>query len=292
MKQPKKTAKMPPHTKAIETTGHVWDGIEELNNPLPRWWLWIFYATIIWGIGYMIVYPAIPLLRQATQGVFGYDSRLELQQDLASWQARNAALDERLVNRDLTSIADDPELAHYAFTGGGAVFRTYCEQCHGAGAKGSKGYPNLLDDDWLWGGDIEAIAHTITHGVRVEDDDDTRFSEMPAFADLLSSEEIIDVTHYTLSLSGVPHNPVYVPSGRAVFAENCADCHGEYGQGDREFGAPNLTDSLSLYGHDHLSVAETIANARNGVMPAWADRLSPSQLRQVAFYVHQLGGGE
>jgi cytochrome c oxidase cbb3-type subunit 3 len=133
-----------------ETTGHSWDGIEEFNNPLPRWWLWTFYATIIWAIGYTIAYPAWPLLTQATPGLLGYSTRGEVQEDIDAVIAANADIEMRLASAELTSISDDPALQSFATNAGGAVFRTWCAQCHGSGAAGAKGYPNLLDDDWLW----------------------------------------------------------------------------------------------------------------------------------------------
>jgi len=276
----------------VGTTGHSWDGIEELNNPLPRWWLWTFYATIVWALAYMVVYPALPLLKQATPGLFGYASRLKLETDIERFDIANAPLDSALISTDLAAIQNTPELQHYAVTGGSAVFRTFCAQCHGAGAAGTTGYANLIDDDWLWGGSLEDIYATIRHGVRAEDDADTRFSEMPGFGEILEPSEIIDVTHYVMSISGGNYNPALVNSGQRVFSENCADCHGELGAGNRDLGAPNLTDAIWLYGGSQRAVYTTIAGGRKGMMPAWQTRLSEAQLRQVAVYVHQLGGGE
>jgi len=276
----------------VETTGHAWDGIREYNNPLPRWWLWTFYATIIWALGYMVVYPAVPLLNEASPGIAGYSSRAELDQEINRFNLANAPLDEALQSTALGDIQANPELAHYAITGGKAVFHTFCAQCHGSGAGGARGYPNLLDDDWLWGGALPEIDQTIRHGIRTEDDDETRSSEMPAFGEVLERDEITDVTHYVLSISGEMHNPSLIGSGKKIFAENCADCHGEKGAGNRDFGAPNLTDRIWLYGSSQKAVAETITAGRKGMMPAWKDRLSEAQLRQVAYFIHQLGGGE
>lgn len=276
----------------VGTTGHSWDGIEELNNPLPRWWLWTFYATIVWALAYMVVYPALPLLKQATPGLFGYASRLTLETELDRFESANAPLDSALVTSDIADIQNNPELQHYAVTGGSAVFRTFCAQCHGSGAAGTTGYANLIDDDWLWGGSLPEIYSTIRHGVRAEDDADTRFSEMPAFGELLDASDIAAVTHYVVSLSGGSHNPSLVNSGQRIFAENCAGCHGEAGQGNRQLGAPNLTDAIWLYGGSQRAVYASINNGRKGMMPAWQNRLSEAQLRQVAIYVHQLGGGE
>lgn len=281
-----------PQDRSTETTGHEWDGIKEFNNPLPRWWLWTFYATILWALAYMVAFPSWPLLKQATSGVIGYSSRVALESDLERYRLANAPFDAALVTTDLAAIAASPELAQYAGSGGGALFRTHCAQCHGSGAAGAKGYPNLLDDDWIWGGSIADIYLTIQHGIRDASDPDTRDSQMLAFGELLEPEEIADVRHFVLSLSGAGHNPSLVTSGSRVFADNCASCHGETGAGDREFGAPDLTDSIWLYGGDQQGVAETIVNGRNGMMPAWQNRLSESQIRQLAFYVHQLGGGE
>jgi len=289
--------KKPKGTKAemeheIETTGHEWDGIRELNNPLPRWWLWTFYLTIVWGLVYMVIFPAIPLINKATPGIIGYDSRAVLKHNINHYKQANAPLDRALITTPLEAIGENEELLHYARTGGAALYRTYCSQCHGAGAAGAKGYPNLLDDDWLWGGSLQSVYLTIRHGVRAPEDDDTRASDMPAFAELLETDQLIDVTHYVLALSGQPHNPSLTSSGQRVYTENCADCHGKEGGGDRELGAPNLGDAIWLYGGDRTNILATITNGRQGMMPAWQTRLSEAQLRQVTLYVHQLGGGE
>ena len=282
-------------TKVVETTGHEWDGITELDNPMPRWWLWTFYMTIVWGIGYMILHPAWPLINGATPGLLKYSSRAEVAKDIAAVDASNAPLNDKIVGMDLAAIAGDAEVGNYAISAGGAVFRTFCIQCHGSGAAGSAGYPNLRDDDWIWGGDIETIYTTISHGIRADEDDDTRLSEMPVFGDdYLSHEEIAQSAQFVLSLSGRATDETLVEEGAVVFEDNCAACHGETGTGDVEVGAPNLADALWLYGGDLETVTETITNSRGGVMPAWstAGRLNEAQLRQVAVYVHELGGGE
>ncbi len=280
----------------VGTTGHSWDGIEELNNPLPRWWVWILYLTIIWGIGYSIAYPAWPMLTRATTGVLGYSTRAEVAADIARSNAANAPIRARLEAADLTAIAADPELNTYARNAGAAVFRTWCAQCHGSGAAGvqAAGYPNLLDDDWLWGGDIAAIHQTITHGIRNTTDPDARYSEMPKFgADgLLEKPQIDAVVQHVLSLSGKDHDATLATTGAVVFAENCAACHGDAGLGNRDLGAPNLTDAIWLYGGDVASLTNTVTNARFGVMPNWNARLSEADIRSVAVYVHGLGGGE
>ena len=287
-------SKKPVKTDEIETTGHSWDGIEELNTPLPRWWLWTFYATIIWGIGYTIAYPAWPLVERATGGLLGYSTRAEVSEEIARFDAANEGIREQLVAAELTEIGDDPELASFSQNAGAAVFRTWCAQCHGSGAAGAVGYPNLLDDEWLWGGDIEAIHTTIAHGIRNEEDPDARWSEMPAFGrdELLEAEQIDQVVNYVMSLSGEPRDPGAVEVGATVFADNCAACHMDDGTGDRMQGAPNLTDAIWLYGGDYETLTETVHNSRFGVMPAWNERLSEAEVRAVAAYVHGLGGGE
>lgn len=281
-----------PEKKEIETTGHEWDGIQELNNPLPRWWLWTFYVTIVWAILYVISYPAIPLIKEATPGFLGYSTRAEVAADIQAVTDANAAIETQLASADLGSISGNQDLQIYAVNAGAAVFRTNCSQCHGSGAAGAKGYPNLLDDDWLWGGDLEAIATTVRHGIRNDTDDDARYSEMPAFGDFMEKEEIASVANYVLSLSGADHDAGLAAQGEEIFVDNCTSCHGEDGTGDREQGAPNLTDAIWLYGGDIDTVTETITNSRYGVMPAWGPRLTDAQVNAVSVYVHGLGGGE
>ncbi|ATG40836.1 cytochrome-c oxidase, cbb3-type subunit III [Phaeobacter piscinae] len=276
------------------TTGHSWDGIEEFDNPMPRWWLWTFYATIIWAIGYTVAYPAWPGIQSATAGVLGWNSRALVAEEIAAVNEANAPINSRLEEIELAYITTDPELNGYAVSAGSAVFKTWCAQCHGAGAAGAKGYPNLLDDDWLWGGSMEDIHATIAHGIRNEESDDARYSEMPAFGrdELLEKEEIDQVVNYVMSLSGEPQDAAKVEAGSVIFADNCASCHMDDGTGDRSQGAPNLADAIWLYGGDHATLTETVYNSRYGVMPNWNARLTEAQIRAVTAYVHQLGGGE
>lgn len=270
------------------TTGHSYDGIEELNTPLPRWWLWTFYLTIIWGVGYTIAYPAWPLISGATSGLLGYATRGEVAEDIAAHEASNAALVEQLVAADLTEVASGTDLHRYGIARGGAVFRAQCSQCHGSGAAGAIGYPNLLDNDWLWGGTVEEIAYTVQHGIRNETDFDAHYSQMPAFGEFWERTEIEQVADYVLSLStGTP-----IEDGADLYLDNCAACHGDNGEGMRDVGAPNLSDAIWLYGGDRDTVIDSISNARFGVMPAWGQRLSEEDVRAVSLYVHALGGGE
>lgn len=282
----------------VGTTGHQWDGIEELNNPLPRWWVWIFYATIVWGIWYTIAYPAWPMMKEATAGYLGYSTRQNVADDIAAVDARNADIIARLEATDLSAIADDPELHQFAVNGGAAVFLANCSQCHGSGAAGAKGYPNLLDNDWLWGGSIEEIAYTVEHGIRNEQSPDARWTEMPAFGDILSKEEVGAVVQHVLAISGQEHDAAQLALGEEVYLTNCAGCHGDAGEGMREMGAPQLNDVIWLYGGDEAALTETVMNARFGVMPAWGAEWQPAagltnaEVKAVASYVQQLGGGE
>ena len=277
-----------------QTVGHEWDGIEELDTPMPRWWLWTFYATIAWAFVYVILYPAWPLVDRATQGVLGWSSRGQLEQELATRNAELAPVHAAIARTPIERLADNPQLFQAAVEGGRSAFRMHCVQCHGAGAAGSPGYPNLNDDDWLWGGDLAAIEFTITHGIRNPGHDGTRTSQMPAFGrdSILQPEQIDDLVAHVRTISGQQPAGAAARRGAALFATNCAACHGAEGQGDRNFGAPNLADPIWLYGGDPESIRTTIANSRQGVMPRWGHRLGTAELRMLAAYVHSLGGGE
>jgi len=276
----------------IETTGHVWDGIEELNTPLPRWWLWTLYACIIWGVGYTIAFPAWPMLSGATSGVLGFSTRGEVATQIAEHEAQNNTLVAELTAADLTALDPSSDLHRYAVARGASVFRAQCSQCHGSGAAGAVGYPNLLDNDWLWGGDIENIGLTIAHGIRNETDDAARYSEMPAFGEILDPEEIDAVVEYVVSLSAPEFDARLAATGADVFQDNCTACHGDNALGDRDLGAPNLADAIWLYGGDRDALKYTVEYARFGVMPAWGQRLTDADVRAVSVYVHSLGGGE
>lgn len=276
----------------VETTGHCWDGIEELNNPLPRWWLWTLYACIVWAVAYTIAYPAWPMISGATKGMLGFSTRAQVAADIVEHEAKNEALVAELIAADLIALPPSSDLHRYAVARGGSVFRAQCSQCHGSGAAGAVGYPNLLDNDWLWGGDIESITATITHGVRNDTDLDARYSEMPAYGDIFEDEEIEAVVEYVTSLSSADFDADLAQVGSELFLDNCAACHGDEALGDRFLGAPNLVDAIWLYGGDRDTLTETVTNARFGVMPAWGQRLSDVDVRAVSVYVHALGGGE
>ena len=278
----------------VPSTGHEWDGIREYDNPLPRWWLWVFYATVVWALFYVIAYPAIPLISGNTKGVLDYTPRKEVAAEIEKFNAANAPVQARLVETPVEEIAKDPELANYTANAGAAIFRTWCAQCHGSGAAGAVGYANLLDNDWLWGGSAEEIYTTVRHGIRSPSDPETRYSEMPRFGTdgMLDKAQIGEVVDYVLQLSGQPHDAKAAAAGQVIYADNCAACHAEDGTGDRAQGAPNLTDAIWLYGGDKATLTRIVSSGPFGVMPAWHERLSEADIRAVSSYVHSLGGGE
>jgi len=276
----------------VETTGHEWDGIRELNNPLPRWWLWTFYATIVWALAYTVVYPAWPMLTSATKGLWGYSSRAELSAELSAAKTAKGDMLQKIAATPVKDILADPQLTKFATAAGAAAFKVNCVQCHGSGAAGGAGYPNLNDDDWLWGGNIEQIHQTISHGIRFQDDAETRASEMPAFGDILKPDEIKQVAAYVVSLTEKPHNAALVEPGKQLFADNCASCHGQDAKGNREFGAPNLADAIWLKVRGEEQIIAQIRQPKHGVMPAWTARLGDTTVKELAVYIHSLGGGE
>ena len=255
--------------------------------------MYTLYATIIWAIGYWLVYPAWPTVSGYTKGYFGYSQRKEVVEQLAQAQMAKAEFRERIEQAEMADIQADPELLNFALAGGAAAFGDNCAPCHGRGAQGFPGYPNLRDDAWLWGGDLDAIHQTIQHGIRA-DDPKTRNSQMPAFGQLamLNPEQVSDVAEYVLSLSGNAEDAAGAERGKELYATNCAACHGPDGQGNQSLGAPNLSDELWLYGGDKATIVETINNSRSGMMPAWNERLDPATIKELAIYVHSLGGGE
>lgn len=274
-----------------ETTGHTWDGIKELNTPLPRWWLWTFYATIIWAVGYYIAMPSWPWLSGYTSGVLGYSSRALHEADLAEQKAnRDAKWLGKFAEMSVEDIAQDTDLLQYAMAGGRVIFADNCAPCHGAGGQGAPRYPVLADDDWLWGGTLEAIQTTVAYGIR-SGHDDGRESDMPAFGkdELLEPAQITAVADYVMSLAG---QGSATDEGKLVFDENCAACHGEDGKGLAELGGPNLTDGISLYAVDKDAIVKQVSAPSHGVMPAWQGRLDDASIKQVSIYVHTLGGGQ
>ncbi|MCA2013159.1 cytochrome-c oxidase, cbb3-type subunit III [Cereibacter sphaeroides] len=279
------------------TTGHSWDGIEEFDNPMPRWWLWTFYATIIWAVVYWILFPAWPLVRGATAGMLGYSSRADVAAEIQAVDDANAVWYQRLVDTDVNAIHEDADLQRFAVNAGAAVFRAQCSQCHGAGADGIRpgsGFPNLNDDEWMWGGTMDDIVQTVTYGIRNEDFPDARYSEMPSFGrdELLTAEEIDQVVNHVLNISGQAHDAALAEAGAEVFDLNCSSCHGVNGEGDQFQGAPALNNAIWLYGGSEAEIRASVTVAHFGVMPGFTERLNEAQIRAVASYVHQLGGGQ
>ncbi len=274
------------------TTGHEWDGIKELNTPLPSWWVWVFVATVVWSLVYVVLYPAIPLGESATRGVFGYDSREEVADVMDGIAAERAEVIDKISALSHDEIVADPDLASFAIRGGEAAFADNCAPCHAPGGAGRPGYPALADDAWLWGGTHDAIEYTIRYGVRSGHDEE-RYSEMPGFAEMIDVHERESLAHYVASLS----NTIEFDAGKAahgapVYAEQCASCHGDAGEGGRDFGAPRLNDAVWLYGGSLALIAKQIAAPQHGVMPAWEGRLDDATIKMLSIYVHTLGGGE
>lgn len=282
----------------VDTTGHEWDGIRELNNPLPKWWLYTFYVCIAFAVVYWVFFPAWPYISHGvwthSKGIADYSQRVTVTDELAKVAAgRQATLDE-ITRTPINQIAGNPKLMEVALAGGKAAFGDNCAPCHGSNAAGSRGFPNLNDDDWIWGGSLAAIQQTITHGIRWEADGETRQNMMPRFLkdSMLPRDQVNDVVEYVLSFSGHADDKAAAQRGAAVFAANCVACHGADAKGNQELGAPNLKDGIWLYGGDKKSILETVSNGRGGVMPAWGTRLSEGTIKELALYVHSLGGGK
>lgn len=277
------------------TTGHSWDGISELNTPLPRWWLYSFYACIVWAVIYWILFPAWPTLHGYTRGLLGWNARAVVTQELDALHASRVAMMEKIAAAPLQEIEKNPELLAFARAVGAAAFAQNCSPCHGAGAQGSRGYPNLNADRWLWGGTLDQIHTTITHGVRWAGDPDTHAGVMPAFGrdGLLNAQEISTIADYVRTLSGnAPDAGADLAKGKQLFIDNCSPCHGEDGKGNTDMGAANLTTQVWLYGPTKADIMHRIEVGGGGVMPAWHDKLDEATIKSLAVFVHTLGGGK
>nr|WP_298690070.1 cytochrome-c oxidase, cbb3-type subunit III [uncultured Dongia sp.] len=278
----------------VQTTGHEWDGIKELNNPLPRWWLLVFYACVIYGLAYTVFYPAWPSLSGYTKGVLGYNSHADYYTEVAGAAEAKKQFTDRIAAIGVAEIAQDPQLLEFSLAGGQAVFNENCAQCHGVGGQGQRFYPVLADDNWIWGGKLADIEQTVRHGIRHQDDPDTRQAQMLRFGadEILDKAQVTDVTEYVVGLSGGDADAVAAERGAKVFAENCAACHGAGGAGNQELGAPSLVNKIWQFTGDRASFAAQINSPRHGVMPAWQGRLSDDLIKMVTVYVHSLGGGQ
>lgn len=281
----------------VETTGHEWDGIKELNNPLPRWWLYIWYGTIAISVVYWILmpaWPALPGMGVNTPGIRGHSDRMLVAADVEELKSARVEDAGRLLSASLEEIETDRELQQFAMAMGESAFGDNCATCHGAGGRGAKGYPALADDVWLWDGTLDGIEYTLRHGIRHEGDEQTRFSLMPAYGrdGLLTGDQVDDMVEYVLHISGREADMAAVERGAQTWSTQCAACHGAQGRGDRSQGAPNLTDAEWIFGGEADEIHATIYNARNAHMPAWEGRLDDATIKALSVYVHSLGGGE
>lgn len=262
------TAREKDSLTGVETTGHEWDGIRELDNPLPRWWVLVFYATIVWAVVYWVLMPAWPLWNSYTPGIRGQSDRANVATEVAALQATRAPMFERLLATPLDQVAADPELLTFAQEAGRVAFGDNCATCHGAGGQGNPGYPSLVDDVWLWDGTNAGILQTIRYGIR-GDHPDARFSMMPAFGrdGLLTPAQVSDLTDYVMTVGGVQGaDAAAAARGAALYATNCVSCHGDQGQGDPTQGAPRLNDQEWLFGGTRTAIQSQIQNGRGGVM--------------------------
>jgi len=284
--------KVDPNT-GFDDTGHEWDGIRELDRPLPRWWLWVFFASILAAVVYWILMPAWPTPWGNTRGILHQSDRVKVVGDLHALAVQRHAEAKMLDGASLEQIEKDPRLLAYSLAEGQSIFGDNCATCHGAGGAGGKGYPNLRDDVWLWGGSLEDIQHTITVGVR-SGQPDARTSQMPAFGrdGMLKPEQIDDLTEYVVALSRRPAGRAAVQRAAPVFRDNCAVCHGSTGTGNQSLGAPNLTDADWLYGSDRAAIHGQIWNGHGGVMPSWRARFDPATIKALAVYIHANAGGQ
>ncbi|MBF0455584.1 MAG: cytochrome-c oxidase, cbb3-type subunit III [Magnetococcales bacterium] len=300
--------------KQVETTGHQWDTeegypLQEYNNPLPKWWLYSYYATVIYAVIYWVLYPAWPIPGGFTKGILGWSQYNQLADETASAMKAKEVFNTKLAALSSEEIIKDSQLLQYAVSGGKAIFGDNCAPCHGSGGVGSKagGFPALVDDDWLYGGSLAAIEETIKGG---------RAGQMPAHLEAsggsFSSTQVNDLTQYTLSLTGRSTDSAAAARGDELFHGDagCNFCHGDAGNGsvkgssggeklDASIGAPDLSDAIWLYGSDTATIQATIANGRSGKMPAWEvdsegtnRKLDELAIKQVAIYVHSLGGGQ
>jgi len=272
----------------VETTGHEWDGLKELNNPLPKWWLYVLYATIVFSVIYCFFVPPIP----GVPGILD-NMRTTVRHDIQLARDAQAANLERIALSSLEEIRADAGLRDFVHSGGQSVFAENCAPCHGPGGAGVPGYPALIDDVWLWGGTLEDIETSIRYGIR-NDNADSRWSEMIAFGrdGVLSPDEIEDTAHYVLALAGETEDAEAAERGETIYIDNCASCHGDNGEGDDLLGAPALNDALWLYGGTYDEIVSQIEAPKHGVMPAWEDRLDDTTIKMLSVYVHTLGGGE
>jgi cytochrome c oxidase cbb3-type subunit III len=260
---------------AVADTGHVWDGdLRELNNPLPRWWMWMFLISCIFALVYLVLYPGLG----SYPGILGYSTDGALMKSMTTANDELKPIYAQYVKMDIEQIAADPKAREM----GQRLFLNSCAQCHGSDAGGSKGFPNLTDGDWLYGGSPENIKTTITYG---------RGGVMPPFPQL-DSKQIVDVANYVRSLSGLPSDDLKAARGSEVFKANCVACHGADAKGNIALGAPNLTDKTWLYGSSEATIVETVTKGRMAMMPAQDKVLSPEKIQLLTAYVWGLSNNK
>lgn len=259
-----------------EVIEKAWDGdLQELNNPLPRWWLWLFYITIVFSVVYLVLYPGLG----SYKGMLGWSSTGQWQDEQSHAAAQYGPIFDKYLKQDLKVVAADPVAREM----GQRLFLTYCSQCHGSDAGGARGFPNLTDHDWLYGGDPETIRASIANG---------RAGVMPALGAALGEQGTREVANYVLSLSATKHDATLAAAGRDKFATYCAACHQPDGKGMQAMGAPNLTDKIWLYGGSESTLIETINKGRSGNMPAQLDKLGEAKVHLLAAYVYGLSQGK
>jgi cytochrome c oxidase cbb3-type subunit 3 len=267
------SAKRPARSAELDTTGHTWDGdLTEWNNPLPLWWMWLFYITIFFGVGYLVLYPGLG----AFEGYFGWSSRGQYDAERVSAEKTYKPIFERYARQDIVAVAADPEARRI----GQRLFMNYCAQCHGSDAGGSRGFPSLRDNDWLYGGDPETIRTSISEGRR---------GTMPSMTVAVGTDEDVkDVAHYVLKLSGRTSDGLRAHRGKAKFETICAACHGPAGKGNPAIGAPNLSDEIWLHGGSETWIIETINKGRQSLMPAHKNFLEENKIHLLTAYVYGL----
>ena len=271
MSEPKRKGEAKP-----KTTAHVWDGdLKEYNNPLPRWWANLFYVTLVFGVGYLVLYPGLGTFA----GALGWTSVARYQQEMDAAAKRFGPLYEKYLQEDLQALAANSD----AMKTGERLFVNYCSTCHGADARGARGFPNLRDGDWLWGGEPQIIKTSILEG---------RTGQMPAWGPALGADGVANVAEYVLSLSGRQVDAEKAAAGKEKFQQLCIACHGPEGKGMNALGAPNLTDDLWLYGGSRRDIIETVEKGRQGRMPPHKDFLGEAKVHVLAAYVYSLYAGK
>ncbi len=277
------------------TTGHEWDGVREYDLPLPKWWVYVLYATILWAAVYFVLYPSVPYFTGYFKGVLGWNSRVEVAEKIDEAKRAQSRYLDRIRTETPDEIRRQPELLNFALAGGKAAFADNCAPCHAAGGAGRVGFPSLADDLWIWGGKLADIEQTIRFGIR-SGHDKARTSQMPNYgADgTLNGAQIDDVAEYVLSLTGRSTNKAAVERGLLIFnqEDKCIACHGKDGAGKQELGAPPLNTRIFLYGGNKDAIVRQVTKPQHGVMPAWSGRLDDETIKMLTLYVHSLGGGK